>query len=179
MKNKKVLIIILISITLTVIIGGWLFVSSNKKTYNSFPDIFKTMDISTKNEKANIESLKRFAEKNEYTFQEGKDKNRSKFLIVSKDYIQNLIYSPKDNELAFMKMDSDDVTMPEEKQIKNIAEEDPFSKVINELGEPDKMRKNEDGLTVLRWDDTSETGYVSLSIELEDNKVTKIKKEEI
>ncbi|MGX7149819.1 hypothetical protein [Enterococcus ureasiticus] len=179
MKNKKVFIIILISVSLVAIIGGWLFVSSNKKTYNSFPDIFKTMDVSTKNEKSNIETLKRFAEKNEYIFQEGKDKNVSKISIISKDYIQNLIYSPEENELSFIKMNSNDLTMPEEKKIKNIAEEDSFDKVMNELGEPDKMRQNGDGLIVLRWDDTSEKGYLSLSIELEDNKVTKITKVEI
>lgn len=176
MKNKKTFIVTLISVVLVAIIGGWLFVSSNNKTYASFPDIFEKMDISTKNEKANIESLKRFAEKNEYTFQKGKDKNRSKFLIVSKDYIQNLIYSPKDNELSFMKMKSDDVTMPEEKKIKNIAEEDSFDKVIEELGEPDTMHKNENGLILLKWADKSEKGYVSLSIELNDDKVTKIRR---
>lgn len=179
MKNKKVFIVILISVALVAIIGVWLFVSSNKKTYNSFPDIFKTMDVSTKNEKSNIETLKRFAEKNEYTFQEAKDKNISKILVVSKDYIQNLIYSPKENELSYMKMNSADLTMPDEKKIKNIAEEDSFDKVIDELGEPDTMHKNESGLILLKWADKSEKGYVYLTIELEDNKVTEIRNTEI
>ena len=76
-------------------------------------------------------------------------------------------------------MNSNDLTIPDEKNIKKITEEDSFDKVMNELGEPDKMRKNGDGLIVLRWDDTSEKGYLSLSIELEDNKVTKITKVEI
>lgn len=179
MKNKKTFIVILISVVLVAIIGGWLFVSSNNKTYASFPDIFEKMDISTKNEKANIESLKRFAEKNEYTFQEAKDRNIEKILVISKDYIQNLTYSPEENELRFMKMNSADLTMPKEKKIKNIAEKDPFSKVIDELGEPDKMKKDGNGLIVLRWEDKLEKGYVYLSIELKDDKVTKIETEKI
>lgn len=174
MKNKKVIIVSLISVAIIVIIGGWLFVSSNKKTYNSFPDIFKTMDVSTKSEKSNTETLKRFAEKNDYTFQETKDNNVSKILVVSKDYIQNLIYSPEENELSFIKMNSADLTMPDEKKIKKIAEEDSFDKVINELGEPDSMKKDGNGLIVLIWRDTLEKGYESLSIELKNNKVTKV-----
>lgn len=179
MKNKKIFIIILISVALVAIIGGYLFVSSNKKSYNSFPDIFKTMDVSADNAKFNIETLKKFAKKNEYTFQETKDNNVSKISVVSKDYIQNLIYSPEENELSFIKMNSNDLTMPEEKKIKNIAEEDSFDKVMNELGEPDTMEKNGNGLIILRWRDKTEKGYVSFSIELEDNKVTKITKVEI
>ncbi|MBO0447628.1 hypothetical protein JZO78_14935 [Enterococcus ureilyticus] len=143
MKNKKNFIVTLISVALVAIIGGWLFVSSNKKTYNSFPDIFKTMDVSTKSEKSNTET-------------------------------QNLIYSPEENELSFIKMNSADLPMPDEKKIKNIAEEDSFDKVINELGEPDSMKKDGNGLIVLIWRDTLEKGYESLSIELKDNKVTNL-----
>lgn len=179
MKNKKRIIAALICIILIAIIGGWLFISFNKKTYNSFPDIFKTMDISTKNEQTNIEHLRRFANKNKYTFHETKDKNISKILVTTKDYIQNLIYSPKENELSFIKMKGTDLTMPDEKKIQNVAEEDSFDKVIDELGEPDTMHKNENGVILLKWADESETGYVYLTIELEDNKVIEIRNTEI
>lgn len=179
MKKKKKFIVILISVAIVAIIGGGLFVFFNKKTYSSFPDIFRTMDVSTKNEKSNIEALRRFAEKNEYTFQDVKDKNVSKILVVSKDYIQNLIYSPNNNELLFMKMNINDAKMPEEKKIDSIKVEDSFSKVIGELGEPDNMRKTGDGLIVLSWRSKEGKGYAYLSIELENNKVTKIQKDEI
>jgi hypothetical protein len=76
-------------------------------------------------------------------------------------------------------MNSSELTMPDEKKIKNIAKEDSFDKVIAELGEPDKMNKNEDGLTILRWDDRLEKRYVYLVIELENNIVTKIRIEKL
>lgn len=41
------------------------------------------------------------------------------------------------------------------------------------------MNKNEDGLTILRWDDRLEKGYVYLVIELENNIVTKIRIEKL
>jgi hypothetical protein len=179
LKNKKNFITVLIITAIVVIIGGWSFLSPSKKTYNSFTDIFKTMDISTKNRKANIAALEKFSKEKNYTFQEAKDKNISKILVTSKDYIQNLIYSPEENALSFIKMNGTELTMPDKKKIKNISKEDSFDKVIDELGEPDTMHKNENGLILLKWADKSEKGYIYLTIELEDNKVTEIRNTEI
>jgi Tfp pilus assembly protein PilO len=79
LKNKKIFITILISTALVIIIGGWLFLSSNKKTYNSFTDLFKTMDVSTQNRKANIAALEKFSNKKTTLFKKLKTKIFLKF----------------------------------------------------------------------------------------------------
>lgn len=55
--------------------------------------------------------------------------------------------------------------------INDIKEKYPFDKVIDELGEPDKMEKDGNELIVLKWEDNSEKEYIYLSIELDDNKI--------
>lgn len=165
---KKVIIAAIVSILL---VGGVVYFGVTKKNYQSFSDSFKKMEISSDEKEQNIEKLKKFAEKKGYTFSETEKSNKLVILVVSKDYVQNLMYNPEENRLNYRKMGSTNISESQKKKMATIKVEDSFEKVISKLGEPDRMEKDNMGMVTFEWGSVSNYSQIMMV----DNKVTEVK----
>lgn len=165
---KKVIIAAIVSILL---VGGVVYFGVTKKNYQSFSDSFKKMEISSDEKEQNIEKLKKFAEKKGYTYSKVEKSDKLMVLVVSKDYVQNLMYSPEENRLNYRKMNSADISESQKKKVKALKVGDSFEKVMRRLGEPDKMEKDHTGKLVVNWGSVTKYSQIAFV----GNKVVEVK----
>lgn len=172
-KKNNIKKVIASAIAISILVGGGVYFGVTKKNYKSFSDSFKKMEISREAQDENIEKLEKFAKKKGYSFSETEKSNKLVVLVVSKDYVQNLMYNPEENRLNYRKMGSADISDSQKKKIATIEVADSFEKVISKLGEPDRMEKDNTGMVTFEWGSVSNYSRIVM----EDNIVTEIKQE--
>lgn len=167
-KRKTGFLIIFLGL---IIIGGCVYLLLGRNSYESFVDIIKEMDVSAEREQENIKKLEAFSKENDYDFTAVNESGTTKVMVVSKDHLQNFLYSVDEQRLWFKIMAQSDQAVPEKEKLEKVNVGDSFDKVIEELGDPNGMSKDKDNLTILSWENDTER----VEVLLKENQVTEIR----
>lgn len=146
-KNKLLVLVIGIGI---IIVGVFIYLQW-PKDYQSLPEIVEKMDISAKNIEKNTTILKKFAEKNNYSYSKQEYDGKTNILITIPYKFDLLNYDQQESSMRYARRDGTNLTESTKAKVNTIKKNESLKKVLATLGEPDVIDRKGSGWFRISW----------------------------